>query len=644
MDLDGLALDKLRLKRLDAQTVQGRRTVQQNGPLLDNLLKHLPHLGLLALDDALGALYVRCVVVLDQPADDEGPVQFQCHRLRQAALVQLQLRADDDHRAARVVDTLTEQVAAEAPLLALQHVAQRLQFAAATAAERPAPLAVVDEAVDSLLQHALLVANNHVRRAKLQQALETVVAVDDPAIQVVQVRRRKATAVKLNHRAQVRRDHRQHRQDHPLGAVAALAQCLDHAQALRRLLAALLRARRADLVPQLLAELVEVHRLEDVVERARAHPGLEHLTIAGLQLAVARLAEELHLLQRLKLLALFLVALADLADALLNRVLDLRDTLGNIVHDFAALRRIAGQRFLTTLLDVSLEFVQRRPGNILHTADMLRADDLTRLDDDVASRVEDQRLICNFPCTGFQHLLEVLRRLHQLVCAGREFFVKLLVHEVAAVRDLSECAITSAFDHADLAFSLGPQRLNLGFHLFLQPLERLLAGILVDVSDNILREIKHTVEIATGDIRQQAEVAWHTARIPDVRHRCSQLNVPHALATNRRACNLNPALVARQALVADVLILPAVALPVAGRAKDGLTEQSVFFRAEAAIVNGFRLGNLTIRPRTDFLRRGEADAQRPEILRVQPGFLHSTINHEMLPPGQQTTPRATGKA
>jgi hypothetical protein len=43
------------------------------------------------------------------------------------ALVQLEVRAGHDHRAARVVDALAEQVLAETALLALEHVAQGLQ-------------------------------------------------------------------------------------------------------------------------------------------------------------------------------------------------------------------------------------------------------------------------------------------------------------------------------------------------------------------------------------------------------------------------------------------------------------------------------------------------------------------------------------
>ena len=58
---------------------------------------------------------------------------------------------------------------------------------------------VVDEGVDCLLEHALLVADDDLRRAQLEQPLEAVVAVDDAAVEVVEVGRREAAAVELDH-------------------------------------------------------------------------------------------------------------------------------------------------------------------------------------------------------------------------------------------------------------------------------------------------------------------------------------------------------------------------------------------------------------------------------------------------------------
>jgi len=72
--------------------------------------------------------------------------------LGRAALVQLQLGTDHDDRAARVVDALAQQVLAEAALLALQHVGQRLQRTLVGAGDHAAAAAVVEQGVDSFLQ------------------------------------------------------------------------------------------------------------------------------------------------------------------------------------------------------------------------------------------------------------------------------------------------------------------------------------------------------------------------------------------------------------------------------------------------------------------------------------------------------------
>ena len=71
---------------------------------------------------------------------------------------------------------------------------------------------------------------------KLQQSLESVVPVDDAAIEVVEVGGRKTATVELHHRAQIRRNDWQRSEDHPLRLVATLAQRLNDAQSLRGLL------------------------------------------------------------------------------------------------------------------------------------------------------------------------------------------------------------------------------------------------------------------------------------------------------------------------------------------------------------------------------------------------------------------------
>ena len=226
VDPDGLALDQHRLERLDAQAVQRRRAVEQHRVVLDDLFQDLVHLGALALHDLLGALDRLGDALLHQLVDDERLEQLDRHRLGQAALVQPQLRADHDDRAAGVVHALAEQVLAEPALLALEHVGQALERALAAAADRLGAAAVVEQRVHRLLEHPLLVPEDDLRRLVLDQLGEPVVPVDHPAIQVVQVGRGEAPAVERHQRPQVGRNHRDHVQDHPgrvVGQVARVA-------------------------------------------------------------------------------------------------------------------------------------------------------------------------------------------------------------------------------------------------------------------------------------------------------------------------------------------------------------------------------------------------------------------------------------
>ena len=52
-----------------------------------------------------------------------GSNKHERHLLRQTALVELELRTDDDDRTAGVIDALAEQVLTETAALALEHVA-----------------------------------------------------------------------------------------------------------------------------------------------------------------------------------------------------------------------------------------------------------------------------------------------------------------------------------------------------------------------------------------------------------------------------------------------------------------------------------------------------------------------------------------
>ena len=344
VQVDGLALDQLRLERLDAQTVQGGRTVQQHRVLGDDLFEHVPHLGARTLDHPLGGLDVLGVAELDQTLHHEGLEQLQRHALGQTALVQVQLRAVDDDGAGGVIHALAEQVLTETPLLALEHVGERLQRSVARSGDRPAAAAVVEQRIDRLLQHALLVVHDDLGRGEIEQSLEAVVAVDHAAVQVVEVGGREAATVQLHHRTQIRRDHRNGFQHHAHGRVGGGQERGDDLEALERAGLLLPLAGGDDLAQQHRLGL-EVEVLEPTLERLGAHAALEVGAVTQLHRTVELLiALEISDLEGLEALPdagdavdLRVVLLADLGLLTLTGVADLalRVGLGTLLFELA---------------------------------------------------------------------------------------------------------------------------------------------------------------------------------------------------------------------------------------------------------------------------------------------------------------------
>src|SRR5215813_1413843 len=301
VNLDRLAFDQHRLEGLDAQAVERRRAVEQDRVILDHFLEDVPDHIVVALYHLFGLLDRRGVPFGFEPVVDERLEQLQRHLLRQAALVQLQLRADDDHRTARIIDALTEQVLSEAPLLAFERVRERFERTVVDAAQHTPTAAVVEQRVHGLLEHSLLVSDDDFGRLQLDQLREPVVAVDDAAVEVVQIRSGEASAVERDERAQLGRDDRDHVQDHPFRLVARLAERVDDFEPLREFELLLLARLVLHLVPELFGQVFDVDLLEQGLDGLRPHladlvgefPG-EFL----LELPVALVGDHLALFER----------------------------------------------------------------------------------------------------------------------------------------------------------------------------------------------------------------------------------------------------------------------------------------------------------------------------------------------------------
>ena len=97
VQLNCLALNEQRFECLNSQAVQRRSTVQQNWVFLNDVFKNVPHLWPATLNHALCTLNVLCKLLIDQTLHNEWLEQFECHQLRQTALLQAQCWAGNDY-------------------------------------------------------------------------------------------------------------------------------------------------------------------------------------------------------------------------------------------------------------------------------------------------------------------------------------------------------------------------------------------------------------------------------------------------------------------------------------------------------------------------------------------------------------------
>ena len=108
MQLDCASLDKYRLESLNRQSVERRSAVQKDRMLLDDVLESVPDSDIDLLDFLLRVLDVGRLLGLDEPLHDERLEELERHLLRETALIDLQVRTDDNNRTSGIVDTLAE--------------------------------------------------------------------------------------------------------------------------------------------------------------------------------------------------------------------------------------------------------------------------------------------------------------------------------------------------------------------------------------------------------------------------------------------------------------------------------------------------------------------------------------------------------
>src|SRR6185436_18315313 len=358
-------------------------------------------------------------------------------------------------------------------------------------------------------------------------------------------------------------------------------------------------------------ELLEVHPADDLADGLGAHARVEQAAAASaravalLEAAQLELAERLHRLQRLDLLAdlakLVLGALG-LARELLalaaKRVVDARDEVGDLLIDRPLLVLLALLQLGVDPLGLGRDDLPERRGGLLAA---LRAG----RDDDLARRGEDDRVGGLAGLQLGELGLDGLGRGDDLLGPDRSLLLEVGLRRREGggqlVLGLVDVGPEAVLQLGQLLAGLAAATLG----LVLERLERSLARVLVDVRDDVEGEVEDALEVPRADVEEDAEAARRALEVPDVADRARQLDVAHPLATDLAARDLDAALVADDALVANPLVLPAVALPVLGRTEDALVEQTVLLWLEGPVVDRLGLRDLTLRPFPDLVRAGE---------------------------------------
>ena len=96
-------------------------------------------------------------------------------------------------------------------------------------------------------------------------------------------------------------------------------------------------------------------------------------------------------------------------------------------------------------------------------------------------------------------------------------------------------------------------------------------------------------------------------------HGRSQIDVTETFAANFRLRNFDTAFIADHAAMLHSFIFSAETFPIRNRTENSRAEQPVALRFKCAVIDSFRLRNFAVRPRTNFFRRREADANRLKI-------------------------------
>ena len=155
-------------------------------------------------------------------------------------------------------------------MFTLEHVGQGFQRTVAGTGNRTAATAVINQSIYCFLQHTFFIADNDIRRMQLQQTFQTVVTVNNTAIQIVQVGGCETTAIQLYHRTQFRRNNRNYIHNHPFRTVAGFQECFGYFQTADSTYTAL-TAQLLHFMAQLLCQSFQINSFQQLFNSLSPH-------------------------------------------------------------------------------------------------------------------------------------------------------------------------------------------------------------------------------------------------------------------------------------------------------------------------------------------------------------------------------------
>ena len=149
-----------------------------------------------------------------------------------------------------------------------------------------------------MLQHSLLVANDHLGSVQVEQFLQAVIAVDQSPVEIIEITGREVSTLEEDQRPQVGRNHRYCIVDHPLRLVARVEDRPDDPHSANQVRSLLLRPSSVVLLLEFFRQFPEIHPANHLTDRLGAHVGNKSVAILLTSKTELLLAEELSLLER----------------------------------------------------------------------------------------------------------------------------------------------------------------------------------------------------------------------------------------------------------------------------------------------------------------------------------------------------------